>query len=87
MHAGMGEVAADPDVAFMRGMIPHHQGAVDMARIVLEYGDDEEAKDLARRVIAAQEREIAEMQSWLEKNAAGAPAAAPAAVDHKAMGH
>lgn len=90
MHAGMSDIPADADVAFMQGMIPHHQGAIDMARVVLEHGDDEATKALARRVIAAQEGEIAEMRDWLAKNGAAAPAAAadPAAPgDHSAMGH
>jgi uncharacterized protein (DUF305 family) len=49
-------------------MIPHHQGAVDMARIVLEHGSDPEVKKLAESVIAAQESEIKWMQDWLAKN-------------------
>ncbi len=42
MHGPMmeGARASNPDVAFVRGMIPHHQGAIDMARIVLQYGKD-----------------------------------------------
>jgi uncharacterized protein (DUF305 family) len=69
MHAGMAiEFTGNPDVDFVRGMIPHHQGAVDMARIVLEYGSDPEVKAFAEEVIAAQEAEIKWMQDWLAAN-------------------
>jgi hypothetical protein len=58
----------DPDVAFVKGMIPHHQSAIDMARVVVEHGDDAEVKKLAEEIIAAQEREIAAMQAWLKEH-------------------
>lgn len=67
MHAGMAEIPADPDVAFMQGMLAHHQGAVAMSEVALKYAKDEQARDLAARVIAAQKEEIAEMEAWLKQ--------------------
>jgi uncharacterized protein (DUF305 family) len=61
--------SGNADVDFVKGMVPHHQGAVEMARIVLEYGKDPALKKLARAIIKAQDKEIAFMQRWLAKNA------------------
>ena len=71
MHTPMmeGVQASDPDVAFVRGMIPHHQAAIDMAMVVLKYGKDAETKKWAADVVREQQREINEMQEWLKKNA------------------
>ncbi len=70
MHSAM-DIAftGNADVDFVKGMIPHHLGAVDMAKTVLAFGKDPEVRKLAEEIIRAQETEIALMQGWLKKNA------------------
>lgn len=68
MHSAMTiPLTGNADIDFIAGMIPHHQGAVDMARIVLEHGTDPEVRKLAESIIASQEAEIAWMTEWLAK--------------------
>ncbi|MCJ8053025.1 DUF305 domain-containing protein [Shinella curvata] len=70
MHAAMAiDFTGNADVDFVRGMIAHHQGAIDMAKVELEHGKDAEIRKLAQDVITAQEGEIAMMKEWLAKNA------------------
>lgn len=78
MHAGMGAADRDPDVAFARGMIPHHRGAVQMALIELRHGKDPELRKLARAILTAQQAEIAQLESWLQRRGATSAGAAHA---------
>ena len=67
MHGEMTLGVADPvpDMAFARGMLPHHIAAVDMAKVQLEYGTDEEMRQLAQDVIDNQQTEIDMMRNWI----------------------
>ena len=69
MHRDMDiPFSGNADVDFVRGMIPHHQGAIDMAKVVLEHGKDEQTRKWAADIIREQEREIGEMRAWLARN-------------------
>ena len=63
----MAPATSKADLDFVQGMIPHHQGAIDMAKVVLQYGKDPEIKKLAEGVVKAQEGEISAMNEWLTK--------------------
>ena len=66
-----GAASADPDVAFIEMMIPHHQRAVAMSRQILDTTTRPELQQLARNIIRNQQREIAQMKSWKRSWGAG----------------
>lgn len=63
----------DPDLAFMDGMVMHHQSAIAMAEIALEQAERQEIKDLATEIISAQQGEIDQITAWREQWFPGAP--------------
>ncbi|HEX9572986.1 MAG TPA: DUF305 domain-containing protein [Myxococcales bacterium] len=69
MHHGMSAAPqdGDPDHDFVTQMIPHHQGAIDMAKVLLVYGKDTALQQLAKGIIADQQNEIQVMQLWLAR--------------------
>ena len=77
MEMGAGEMEAmgmmepdelankDPfDKAFIDAMIPHHRSAISMAQVALEESDNPEIREIARNIVSAQKREIAQMHEW-----------------------
>jgi uncharacterized protein (DUF305 family) len=80
MHRGMHTAprTGDPDRDFVTLMIPHHQGAIDMAKTQLLYGTDPQIRRLAQEIITDQQSEIALMHLWLQQRAALAAHLGPA---------
>jgi hypothetical protein len=73
MHRGMhtAEYTGDADHDFVTMMIPHHQGAIDMAKALLLYGKDPQMRRLAQEIITDQQSEIQLMQLWLKQHGRG----------------
>jgi len=81
MNVGMGKMMSDmhapgytgdSDIDFLAMMIPHHEGAIDMARLVLQHGTDPVTRKLAEEIIASQRVEIEGMQRRLDDLKRGA---------------
>ena len=81
MDASMKQMDRDMTAAPMSGnvdhdfaamMMPHHQGAIDMAKAELTYGEDPVMRRLAQEILVDQQSEIDAMKLWLNKNAANA---------------
>ena len=72
MNAGMmaAKPTGNPDRDFAAMMIPHHQGAIDMAKVELIYGQDPVLRRLAQGIIVAQQQEIGLMQRYLHEGSA-----------------
>jgi uncharacterized protein (DUF305 family) len=70
MDRGMhdAEYTGEPDHDFVTMMIPHHQGAIDMAKALLLYGKDPQMRRLAQEIITDQQSEIQLMQLWLKQH-------------------
>ena len=62
------EFSGDADVDFARSMIPHHQGAIDMAKLELKHGKDSELRKMAEKMIKDQEKEQKDLQAFLQKH-------------------
>lgn len=70
MHMAMSAISqsGNVDVDFVRLMLPHHQAAIDMAKIQLLYGKDPQMRRLAQEIITDQQSEIELMQLWLKQH-------------------
>ncbi len=80
MKGMMAAPTGKADLDFAQGMVPHHQGAIEMAKVVLQYGKDLEVKILAEGVVKAQEGEIAFLKDWLAKTDQAALSVTPDSV-------
>src|SRR6201993_297590 len=60
--------SGEPDHDFVTMMIPHHQGAIDMAKALLLFGKDPQMRRLAQEIVTDQQSEIQLMQLWLKQH-------------------
>ena len=70
MHEKMGamKMSGNPDIDFAMMLVIHHQGAIDMAQAEVDAGKDPEMIKAAKKIIAAQKKEIAQFEDWLKKH-------------------
>jgi len=75
MHMAMAAIqrSGNADVDFVRLMLPHHQGAIDMAKVQLLYGKDPQMRRLAQEIVTDQQLEIELMQRWLKARESAQP--------------
>ena len=59
--------SGNADTDFLRSMIPHHQGAIDMGQVVLKFGKDPEVLRMAEQIVKVQQEEIATMQKMIAR--------------------
>ena len=76
------ESTANDDVDFVRLMLPHHQAAIDMAKVELSHGKDPRMRRLAQEIITDQQSEIELMQLWLKQHAQESQPTSSAAKEH-----
>lgn len=71
MSGDLGTADNQFDLRFINAMIPHHQGAVDMANQAAEKSDRPEIKQLAQDIISSQQQEIERMTQWRKHGTVG----------------
>lgn len=76
------KLTGDANVDFVAGMLPHHQAAVEMVKVIQPYLKDQSTKTFAENIVKAQLKEITFMQSWLKNNPPAASQSLPSAHDH-----
>lgn len=63
------DYTGNPDVDFVAKMIPHHEGAINMAKVELQYGKNPRIRRLAEIIVKSQGAQVVKMRDWLRKNA------------------